>query len=448
MAQPLYVAGITAASPANTANCNGGGTGTCNMIIAVTLNDTIFAWNADAISPSSALVWSRQGQPGSTSNPPGNAGNALWYDDCGLGGGPVPGATTLPFEGILSTPVIDVSGSSVVMFVTSYCQQGTTDAWYVHEINLKTGAVVMIPVAGNLPDGHLFGLVANFSNATYYLGTGDTGGEVTTFFEFPSTDRPATPIYGADGNYYGTAYTVGAPNGYFYQVTPSGAFTKMATLPFQGNGIVLQGTDGNFYGVQPPLSGCPDNGQHGTVYKMTPAGQFTTLYDFGLCSNAIVTSLIQGSDGKLYGATQGNSVIFSLTTTGTYQKLFQTTNGVTEGLCTCILTQGSDGLIYGTAVAGGNGPGVIFALDAGLPVPAPRSQHFEPTSGAAGTNVRIWGYNLFGAAIQFNGVPATNVYNSGSNYVWATVPAGAASGPITITTAGGTATTKASFTVE
>jgi hypothetical protein len=62
--------------------------------------------------------------------------------------------------------------------------------------------------------------------------------------------------------------------------------------------------------------------------------------------------------------------------------------------------------------------------------------------------VRIWGYNLFGASVQFNGVAAERVVNGGPNYVFATVPAGATTGPITITTPGGAVTTKASFTVQ
>jgi hypothetical protein len=126
MAQPLYVVGISVASPAHTANCNSNTT--CNMVIAVTLNDTVFAWNADATSTSSALLWSRQGVPGSTSNPPGNADNALWYDDCGLGGGPVPRNDVLQFEGILSTPVIDASGTTPVMFLTSYARRAAARA--------------------------------------------------------------------------------------------------------------------------------------------------------------------------------------------------------------------------------------------------------------------------------------------------------------------------------
>jgi hypothetical protein len=90
----------------------------------------------------------------------------------------------------------------------------------------------------------------------------------------------------------------------------------------------------------------------------------------------------------------------------------------------------------------------VFALDVGLPKPAPRAQHFSPASAAAGTRVLLWGSNLLSPSVQFNGIAATTVSNSGSNYILATVPTGATTGPITITTPGGTVTTKESFTVE
>jgi hypothetical protein len=48
----------------------------------------------------------------------------------------------------------------------------------------------------------------------------------------------------------------------------------------------------------------------------------------------------------------------------------------------------------------------------------------------------------------YSTLEATDVSNSGSNYVYATVPAGATTGPITITTPGGTVTTTAKFTVQ
>jgi hypothetical protein len=210
---------------------------------------------------------------------------------------------------------------------------------------------------------------------------------------------------------------------------------------------VLQGMDGNFYGIQPTGLGCAGNNQHGGVYKLTPSGQYTLLHDFGVCGKAVVNSLIEGSDGKLYGVTSGNSLIFSLTTAGAYKEVFQL-NGA-NGMCDCGLLQGSDGIIYGAAAGGGTtGAGVIFALDLGLSPPQPQAREFTPKSGAVGAPVRIWGYHLLEASVAFSGVPASEVRHAGPNYVWANVPAGATTGPITVTTPGGVSTTTASFTVE
>ena len=120
-----------------------------------------------------------------------------------------------------------------------------------------------------------------------------------------------------------------------------------------------------------------------------------------------------------------------------------------DGVCPCWLTQASDGIFYGKASTGGrSGVGTVFALDAGLTKPAPQALFFTPQSGAVGQPVRIWGYNLLSAAVRFNGAAATEVSSAGSNYVWATVPAGATSGPITVATPGGVTRTAASFTLE
>jgi hypothetical protein len=134
---------------------------------------------------------------------------------------------------------------------------------------------------------------------------------------------------------------------------------------------------------------------------------------------------------------------------GKYTTLFTFSNIITYGACGCSLVQADDGIIYGTATGGGptNG-GVIFALDAGLPKPAPRAQHFSPSSGAVGTEVLLWGSQLLNPTVTFSGVPATSVTSSGPNYVLATVPAGASTGPITVTTPGGSVTTRANFTVQ
>jgi len=58
---------------------------------------------------------------------------------------PRPSTDTLPFVGILSTPVIDVSGSTPVMFLTDWCEGSAGDHWNLHEINLQTGADATTP---------------------------------------------------------------------------------------------------------------------------------------------------------------------------------------------------------------------------------------------------------------------------------------------------------------
>ena len=187
-------------------------------------------------------------------------------------------------------------------------------------------------------------------------------------------------------------------------------------------------------------------------YRLTPDGQYTLLYSFPKSkAGGGPTALIEASDGNIYGAAQdadGFGEIFRTTKSGQYSLVYRMSNG-NDGSCPCWLLQGSDGLIYGLAHAGGStGGGTFFSLDLGLAKPKPLAQHFGPESGSTGTRVRIWGSNLLSATVSFNGAPAVDVSNSGANYIWATVPAGATTGPLTITTPGGTVVTQASFRVN
>jgi uncharacterized repeat protein (TIGR03803 family) len=302
----------------------------------------------------------------------------------------------------------------------------------------------------NLPDGTFLGSAG--WNGDSYVVTADVNGTIAPIYHFPSGDRLfGNVLYATDGNYYGVPLQQPG-SGYVFRLTPSGSLTKLYAFPsntFNGNftNTLLQASDGNFYGTTP--TGGPQ--QTGTIYRLTPGGQYTLLYTFANDQNGGPTTLIEASDGNLYGTTLG------AVTNGGFSQLFRITKSgqftqislLKSAACYCGMVQGSDGIIYATAVAGGtSGAGEIFALDAGLPKPRPWAAQFSPQSGAAGTPVRIWGRNLLSASVEFNGVPATNVYSSGSNYVWATVPAGASSGPITVTTPGGTITTQASFAVQ
>ena len=78
---------------------------------------------------------------------------------------------------------------------------------------------------------------------------------------------------------------------------------------------VIQGTDGNIYGTTKSggVGDCP--GDCGTIFKMTPQGDLTTLYEFckkgGPCIDGDypVAALLLGKDGNFYGTTSGGGNI-------------------------------------------------------------------------------------------------------------------------------------------
>jgi hypothetical protein len=81
------------------------------------------------------------------------------------------------------------------------------------------------------------------------------------------------------------------------------------------------------------------------------------------------------------------------------------------------------------------------------PPPSPAITGFAPTSGPVGTSVQINGTNFDGAsAVTFGGVSASYAVTS-STVIQASVPSGARTGPIVVTTPAGTATSASAFTV-
>jgi subtilisin family serine protease len=79
---------------------------------------------------------------------------------------------------------------------------------------------------------------------------------------------------------------------------------------------------------------------------------------------------------------------------------------------------------------------------------APAINSFSPSSGPAGSTVVISGVNFAGAtAVAFNNLTTTFTLNS-ANQITATVPAGATTGRITVTTPIGTATSAGTFTIS
>jgi hypothetical protein len=116
--------------------------------------------------------------------------------------------------------------------------------------------------------------------------------------------------------------------------------------------------------------------------------------------------------------------------------------------------QHTDGKFYGTTSEGGTsincdsfdsiGCGTVFSFDLGL---KPFVTFVVP-SGKVDSGVQILGTGLTGAtAVTFNGVPASSFKVVRGTLIRATLPAGATTGPVTVTTSNGTLTSNVNFTV-
>jgi uncharacterized repeat protein (TIGR03803 family) len=214
------------------------------------------------------------------------------------------------------------------------------------------------------------------SNNSNVDGTGFT--VLRAFSENTDGAQPsAAPIQGIDGRLYGTADGGGAyAGGTIYATAPDGTgFAVLHAFIFENEGAglfggVIQGTDGRLYGTTE--EGGEANG--GTIYAIAPDGTgFTVLHAFNPSTEGdfAVTSLIQGTDGRLYGMTSiggvnGEGTIFAMATDGTGFTLLRSFTPATDGAYPDGgLVQGADGRLYGTTSAGGaNSDGTIFAIAA------------------------------------------------------------------------------------
>jgi hypothetical protein len=97
---------------------------------------------------------------------------------------------------------------------------------------------------------------------------------------------------------------------------------------------------------------------------------------------------------------------------------------------------------------GAVGTSAASALSVVAPVLAPTISSFSPASGAVGTSILITGTNLSAVtAVQFNGISASVWKIVSATQISATVPPGATSGAVKVSTATASATSSTAFTV-
>ena len=181
------------------------------------------------------------------------------------------------------------------------------------------------PLAGLIlgTDGNLYGATpfgGDFNEGTVFTVTpAGTESVLVSFAGGAVGQTPTQPLVQAsDGDFYGTTSNGGlteascpAGCGTVFQITPSGVLITLYELGRQADDGVLpssaliQASDGNLYGTTRSggTGGC--NTGCGTVFKITPGGVETVLYSFKGADDGAVpqATLVQGSDGALYGTT-------------------------------------------------------------------------------------------------------------------------------------------------
>jgi uncharacterized repeat protein (TIGR03803 family) len=220
-------------------------------------------------------------------------------------------------------------------------------------------------------DGYMYGTGGCSSNGGVYK-ISPTGVEsVVAGFPTGWAGCDSGLTLGNDGNFYGTCQSGNSTNaGVIYRLTPAGVFTDLhdftdVTGDAYPEQPPIQASDGNFYGT----TGTPELSHCGTVYQLTAAGAYKTLHAFsgGDCHSS---TLFQASDGNLYGTLSSCSIagtnegcVYKISTGGVFKEIYgftSTSDG--QNPCTGVI-QGKDGKLYGATNQGGaNGNGNIFKL--------------------------------------------------------------------------------------
>jgi uncharacterized protein (TIGR03437 family) len=245
------------------------------------------------------------------------------------------------------------------------------------------------------------------------------GAEAQTYTRLASVagfngSNPAILVQGVDGNFYGVTSTGGAGSSVIFKMIPSGTLSEFYSFDeLSGADSLIAGKNGDLYGLSygdgnPFIStpGVDIIGNEGTVFQLTPQGSLTRIFLFSGTGQGGTNelSLSLGSDGNFYGTSQfgGSNVTDPLLGAG---NVFKVTPAGTETVLYNFSGNGSDGTGANSVIlaSDGNLYGTTVAGGSG-------SCHLKSVGGTVlsngcGTIFKIISGSSFETIYNFTGAP-------------------------------------------
>ena len=356
------------------------------------------------------------------------------------------------------------------------CYSDTTNNGTLIKVTPAGVITVMHTFTGSTTDGcfplapPIQGTDGNFYGTTGFCGANGYGtvykltlaGAYSLLYSFqgPPTDtaEPLGLIQGTDGNFWGMGNGWIVSDGGVFKISSAGKESLVYAFkggPGDGQNpytSLIQGIDGNFYGT----TEYGGTSEMGTIYKLSSAGVETILYNFPNQTDGAYPRLplTQGPDGLLYGmatdcASGGCSQagLFDITTKGAYKNLYLYPIGgsnTVQPFAPLLLS--TNGTLYSTTAQGGTaGNGSFYSVSTKY---SPFISLVNVRSGKEGAQVGILGQGFTSkSVVKFGGTAATKKTLTGSTFLQATVPAGALTGAVTVTTGTSVLTTPSTYKI-
>ena len=382
------------------------------------------------------------------------------------------GATTVQFNGVTANAPVVTADSQISATVP---------------VGATNGFITVTTLAGTATSADTF-IVSNAPRITEFSPTiARYGDRVTisglyfvagTTVKFHGTNAPGVSYTGQNGTQIQVNVPTGATTGPITVTTANGTFTTstnfvtgagpiitgfspIAGVP--GTSVTISGinfssafsvqfnnvfiTKGNIAADTQINATVPSGATTGPIKISSPIGTGISTNNFHAGPDPIITDFFPtngpvGTSVSISGANLGGSTV-KFNGVAVSSVVVAGQNGTQVQVF--VPAGATTGLITAANAAGTNSSATPFAVTG----PGPFINSFSPGSGPAGGEVIIEGANFvaFGTSVSFNGIASGTVIVTATTQLKATVPVGATTGPISVTTLSGTGTSTNKFFV-